>query len=857
MSNTTTAEGSPPERFDKIRFADLSPEDEWIRLGKGSFGSVYKAEYLGCEVAVKEVLPSTEYDVEKYLQREITLMQQARHPNIVQYLGLCLAPSPPSPDGTPVSPRILIISEFLPRGNLRQYILDRTLPFPWRLRLSFAVDIARALAYLHARNCMHRDLKGENLLVTSNERLKACDFGLARVAPGGGKEDEAWRRLTYCGTDGYMSPEILLGQPFTLSTDIFSFGVLLLEIASRSLASNHTFVRQLPDYGISAQEAWSSVSSLCPRKLVELALECCDTNPEKRPETKEILHRLREIEREVLEADAAAGGADEEAHSRGPSIKRRASLAGNVGSISYAGTTKRGSYGALASQRNGGRGTARPSAPRLPSFEGQVNLKFGSSFISAASSAAPQHGHGHPRRHSPDSSEDDEEALLALADAPLSVDGADSSGELANLDLTDLDMRPDSAFFDRYRRGNSNDPEEDYSTSVVKPSSHAASGRSTILPSPAVDGQGRPYGKLGSSSGSHFSVPLGGAGNGGSLPSLPPSWVAAASREPSDGDDGTLTVIASPTTSAESTPARQARREREDAEVVSYLTARTETLSVASAVVGVHGLEPSTTSTARTVENVPVEGDEVDEEEESRDVFHSTLQSPVRVRVAVVNEDEELEADEYDVEVVEAPHRFSLIKPGLHRLFASLTTSTSAPAQLSSYSAGLGQSSSDKRLSFQLLGSKTGTESGVIDAAAKKDDKDGGRCGFCEKKFGGWKAHLVCDDCGFACHIKCSDSVPPTCPAFITTPSFTPSRSPAPTTTPSPSLPTSPTTAAPPKPTRAPPPAPAPLGKVDSNALAGRGAGGDKGKERPSKLLKKHRPASSIASQGSAGSTKA
>jgi len=52
---------------------------------------------------------------------------------------------------------------------------------------------------------MHRDLKGENLLVTSNERLKACDFGLARVAPGGGKEDEAWRRLTYCGTDGCES----------------------------------------------------------------------------------------------------------------------------------------------------------------------------------------------------------------------------------------------------------------------------------------------------------------------------------------------------------------------------------------------------------------------------------------------------------------------------------------------------------------------------------------------------------------------------------------------------------------------------------------------------------------------------
>lgn len=224
----------------------------WLRIGKGSFGNVYKGEYLGLEasffffllvletkagelilrrsrrqVAIKEVLPSSEYDVEKYMAREITLMQQARHPNVVQYLGLCLAPPAPPPPkdnsddsddsddegakpAAGTSKRVLIISEFLPRGNLRQYILNRTLPFPWRLRISFATDIARALAYLHARNTMHRDLKGENLLVSDNERLKACDFGLARVAHavvnGSGNNDADARKpsdmYTYCGTDG-------------------------------------------------------------------------------------------------------------------------------------------------------------------------------------------------------------------------------------------------------------------------------------------------------------------------------------------------------------------------------------------------------------------------------------------------------------------------------------------------------------------------------------------------------------------------------------------------------------------------------------------------------------------------------
>jgi LIM domain kinase 1 len=78
--------------------------------------------------------------------------REARHPNVVLYLGLSRAPPP---DG-----RIFIISEFIENGNLRSYIHDKSKPFPWKLRLSFVTDIARALAYLHARRCIHRDLKG-------------------------------------------------------------------------------------------------------------------------------------------------------------------------------------------------------------------------------------------------------------------------------------------------------------------------------------------------------------------------------------------------------------------------------------------------------------------------------------------------------------------------------------------------------------------------------------------------------------------------------------------------------------------------------------------------------------------------
>ncbi len=205
------------------------------------------------------------------------------------YLGLSRAPDP---DG-----RIFIISEFIEGGNLRNYIHDKTKPFPWRLRLSFATDITRALAYLHARRCIHRDLKGENLLVTANGRLKITDFGFARIAA---RNEEESKRLTFCGTDSYMSPEILLGNEFDLPTDIFSLGVIFSEIASRKLASEHTFKRSPPSFGLDEDEVRHLASPGCPPAFVQLCLDCVADDPKARPTTRAILDRLRDIEAEIL-----------------------------------------------------------------------------------------------------------------------------------------------------------------------------------------------------------------------------------------------------------------------------------------------------------------------------------------------------------------------------------------------------------------------------------------------------------------------------------------------------------------------------------------------------------------------------
>ena len=165
------------------------------------------------------------------------------------------------------------------------------------MRISFATDIARALAYLHARKCIHRDLKGENLLVTANGRLKITDFGFARIAA---RNEEESKRLTFCGTDSYMSPEILMGNEFDLPTDIFSLGIIFCEIAARKLASEHTFKRTPPSFTIEPAELRQLASSGCPPAFIQLCLDCCAEDPRDRPTTRVILDRLREIETEVL-----------------------------------------------------------------------------------------------------------------------------------------------------------------------------------------------------------------------------------------------------------------------------------------------------------------------------------------------------------------------------------------------------------------------------------------------------------------------------------------------------------------------------------------------------------------------------
>ncbi|KAF9934733.1 hypothetical protein FBU30_000591 [Linnemannia zychae] len=264
----------------RIQWTDLKTYDI---IGSGSFGRVFHGDLLGTEVAIKECVRSDSraFD-EKYFKREVDILRQSRHPNIVQFMGICKRRK-----------RFYIITEFLPMGNLRRWIQDTSKEFGWDTRISFAIDISLALAYLHHKNIIHRDLKGENLLISENMRIKVCDFGFSRFEA---KNAAEMSRISYCGTDGYMAPEILLGEDFDCSIDVFSFGVIISEMMARHVVDSQHFQRIAPDMGVSPDEILFRAQPGCPIELGELAIHCVQPLPRNRPKLREIVERLTAIE---------------------------------------------------------------------------------------------------------------------------------------------------------------------------------------------------------------------------------------------------------------------------------------------------------------------------------------------------------------------------------------------------------------------------------------------------------------------------------------------------------------------------------------------------------------------------------
>ncbi|CAL9100301.1 unnamed protein product, partial [Musa textilis] len=194
-------------------------------LGRGGFGTVYKGElHDGTKIAVKRMeagMMGTKGLNE--FKSEIAVLTKVRHRNLVSLLGYCL-------DGN----ERLLVYEYMPQGPLSRHLLDwkeeGLKPLEWKKRLSIALDVARGVEYLHNlahQSFIHRDLKPSNILLGDDMKAKVADFGLVRLAPDG-KGCSVETRLA--GTFGYLAPEYAVTGRVTTKADVFSFGVILMEL---------------------------------------------------------------------------------------------------------------------------------------------------------------------------------------------------------------------------------------------------------------------------------------------------------------------------------------------------------------------------------------------------------------------------------------------------------------------------------------------------------------------------------------------------------------------------------------------------------------------------------------------------
>ncbi|EGC35032.1 hypothetical protein DICPUDRAFT_152685 [Dictyostelium purpureum] len=280
--------GLPTQAIWDIPFENLEFHE---RIGKGSFGSVFKGSYLGLDVAIKKIEKADDPEYLKYIDREVSMLQSLRHPFIVNFSGICVH-----------STGLYIVTEFVSGGDVRQ-LLKQTPPIGWEKRVSIAVDLAKAMVFLHAKKIIHRDLKSKNILLDEFQRIRLCDFGFARMS----EQTKKSRHMTMCGTEGWVAPEILLGMSYDTSCDVFSYGVVLAELITGRKPGVDLWVRS-PEtcFDINPEELKTKAIAGCPQELISICIECCLYEPLTRPKFEEVVNQLKVVQAQVKAANTAS-----------------------------------------------------------------------------------------------------------------------------------------------------------------------------------------------------------------------------------------------------------------------------------------------------------------------------------------------------------------------------------------------------------------------------------------------------------------------------------------------------------------------------------------------------------------------
>ncbi|KAH0732850.1 hypothetical protein KY289_004038 [Solanum tuberosum] len=240
--------------------------DEANKLGQGGFGTVYKGVLAdGREIAVKRLFFNNKHRVADFYN-EVNIVSSIEHKNLIRLLGCCCS-----------GPESLLVYEFLPNQSLDHFIFDpiKGKALNWEKRFEIIIGTAEGLVYLHENTktrIIHRDIKASNILLDSRLRAKIADFGLARSF----QEDKSHISTVLAGTLGYMAPEYLARGQLTEKADVYSFGVLLLEIVT----GRQNNKRKNTEYTVSlVSEVWEHFQRGIVEELFDpnLTLHNCHT----------------------------------------------------------------------------------------------------------------------------------------------------------------------------------------------------------------------------------------------------------------------------------------------------------------------------------------------------------------------------------------------------------------------------------------------------------------------------------------------------------------------------------------------------------------------------------------------------
>uniref|UniRef100_A0ACD5V9Z5 Uncharacterized protein n=2 Tax=Avena sativa TaxID=4498 RepID=A0ACD5V9Z5_AVESA len=281
-------------------------------LGAGGFGTVYKGILEdGSVVAVKRLYKNSYKGVEQFAN-EVEILSGLRHPNLVAFYG-CTSTSQ---QGSSSCHDLLLAYEFVPNGTLADHLHSGgEVPLlAWPIRLGIAVEAAGALAYLHAHQIVHRDVKTCNILLDEEFHVKVADFGLCRLFP----PDATYVSTAPQGTPGYVDPAYHHRYQLTDKSDVYSFGVVLVELISSkpavdmaragtdvNLASMALRMIQCCEIDrlVDPQLGYRSVAEETMKTVdlvAEVAFRCLQPEQEVRPSMSEVLDVLREAHRMMM-----------------------------------------------------------------------------------------------------------------------------------------------------------------------------------------------------------------------------------------------------------------------------------------------------------------------------------------------------------------------------------------------------------------------------------------------------------------------------------------------------------------------------------------------------------------------------